>query len=26
LGRGYSETHRATQDGFRRVFLTKLLA
>ncbi len=23
--RGYSETHRSTQDGFRRVFFTKLL-
>jgi len=23
--RGYRETHRATQDGFRRVFFTKML-
>ncbi len=26
LRRGYSETHQATQNGFRRVFFTKLLA
>jgi N-acetylglutamate synthase-like GNAT family acetyltransferase len=25
-GRGYRETHRATQNGFRRVFFTKTLA
>ena len=25
LRRGYSETHRATQDGFRRIFFTKPL-